>query len=173
MARRIALKWGVLLGVAIVVWTLAVHFLGWYTTDLAKGQIADQVAVVLPAVALFLAIREHAQRLGRAPRVTESLGTGVLTGLVSVPIAAGFLWVYHRFINPRWLDLLVAHERERLERNGTSPEEIAQRVERLVASGTDSGQVVGAFVGTVILSVVISLIVWAVLRFTMRRRTPA
>lgn len=169
MTTRIALKWGALLGVAVCVWTIVVHFLGWYTTDLAKGQIADQVAVVLPVVALFFAIREHGQRLGRAPRVTESLVTGVLTGLVSVPIAAGFLWVYHRFINPRWLDLLVAHERERLAREGAAPEQVAQRVERLIASGTDSGQIIGALVGTVIMSVVISLIVWAVLRVTARR----
>lgn len=169
MTGRIALKWGVILGIAVVVWTLILHALGWYTTDLGKGQIADQVATILPVAALFMAIRERARRhLARAPTIGESLATGLATGAVSVPITAGFLWFYHRFINPRWLDLLVEHERERLTGSGASADEIARRVNGLLASGTDSAQAIAAVVGTLILSVLISILVWGYLRLTMK-----
>jgi hypothetical protein len=151
------------------VWTLILHALGWYTTDLGKGQIADQVSTILPIAALFMAIRERArQHLARAPTIGESLATGLATGAVSLPITAGFLWIYHRFINPRWLDHLVEYERDRLTRDGASADEIAGRANGLIASGTDSAQAIAAVVGTLILSVLISILVWGYLRLTMK-----
>jgi hypothetical protein len=62
---RIAVKWGVALGAAVCIWTLCVHFLGWYTTDLRDGRRADQAAIVLPLVSLYLAISERARQIGR------------------------------------------------------------------------------------------------------------
>jgi hypothetical protein len=169
MTGRIALKWGVILGIAVCVWTLILHALGWYTVDLGKGQIADQVVTILPIAALFMAIRERARRhLQRAPSVGEALSTGLATGAVSLPITAGFLWVYHRVINPRWLDLLVEYDRERLTRSGASSEEIAERINGLIASGTDSAQAIAAVVGTLILSALISILVWGFLRLTTK-----
>ena len=170
MTTRIAVKWGVILGVAICIWTLLIHSLGWYTTNLANGQAADQVAVVLPVAAIYFAIREHARRLGRAPALTEALGTGVLTGAVSIPFSVGFLWIYHHFINPRWNDVLVAYERTRMTEAGASAEDIARRVERLNATATDSAQIIGGILGTLVITVMISLIVFTIFRLTMRAR---
>ena len=56
---RTAIKWGALLGAAVVVWTLVIHMLGFYTTRIAAGQRADAVAIVLPIAAIVLALRER------------------------------------------------------------------------------------------------------------------
>ena len=168
MLVRTAAKWGVVLGVAVCVWTLALHLLGWYTTNLRMGLIADQVAIVLPVVTLFLAIREHGRRLGRAPTLKEAESVGLLAALVSVPISAGFLWIYHHFINPRWLEYLIAHERQRLTSDGAGPETIEAAVTRLQSGGTDGAQIVGALVGTLIIAVAISFLSWGILRIPRR-----
>jgi uncharacterized protein DUF4199 len=171
MANRIAVKWGVILGIAVCVWTLALHLLGWYTTDLAKGRMADQLATIFPILAIFFAVRERGIHLGRAPTIRESLGTGLLTGAVSIPITVGFLWIYHHYINPRWLEAVIAYERERLGRSGATAEQIARRVDVLTTGATDSGQIVAGVVGTLLISLVISLLVWGVLRATHRDRS--
>ena len=161
MLTRTAVKWGVILGVAVCVWTLGVHFLGWYTTNLRMGLVADQVALVMPVVTLFLAIREFGRRMGAVPTFRQAEAVGLLAGLVSVPISAGFLWAYHHYINPRWIEYLVAHARQ----TGVDESTVA----RLQANSSDLAQLTGALVGTLIISALISFLSWGVLRLLARR----
>lgn len=170
---RIALKWGVVLGIAICVWTLCVHALGWYTTDLAKGQLADQLAIILPVAALFLAISEYSRYVARTLSLVDALGVGVFSGLVSVPISAGFLWLYHHYFNPQWLDLLVSYERQKLASSGTSEARVNETIARLISSGSDRSQLLGALIGTLIISIGISVVAWGILRFLGNRRDKA
>ncbi len=169
MIARIALKWGIGLGIAICIWTWIVHLLGWYTTDLANGLRADQAATILPLFFLYMAIREYSRRTDRAPKFFQALGVGVLTGLFSVPISSWFLWIYHHHINPQWLDILIAYQRQRLAKSGATAEAIQKSVTRLTGGGTDQAQLVGAILGTILISIVISIIVWAFMRFVTMR----
>ena len=166
---KIGVKWGIIFGVAICVWTLLLHVLGFYTTRLQLGQYADIVATVIPIAILFFAIRERrARNPGQTLTIGEGVATGMLAGLVSVPITAGFLWVYHHYINPRWMDLLVAWKEEQMRAAGTASEPIRTTIEGMRASATDGAQLTGALVGTLVLSLVLSLIISAILR----RRNP-
>jgi hypothetical protein len=166
---KIGVKWGIILGVTICVWTMLIHMLGFYTTRLQLGQYADVVATVIPIVILFLAIRERrARNSGQTLTIGEGLSTGVVTGLVSVPITAGFLWIYHHYINPRWMDLLVAWKEEQMRAAGQTPEAIRAMTDGMRASATDGAQLTGALIGTLVLSLVLSLIIAAILR----RRNP-
>jgi hypothetical protein len=165
---KIGVKWGIILGVTICVWTLLLHALGLYTTRLQLGQYADVVATVIPIVILFLAIKERrARNPGQTLTIGEGLSTGVVTGLVSVPITAGFLWIYHHYINPRWMDL-VAWKEEQMRAAAQTPEAIRTTIDAMRASATDSAQLTGALIGTFVLSLVLSLIIAAILR----RRNP-
>lgn len=154
---KTAAKWGAILGVSVCVWTLAIHFFGFYTTRLAAGQRADVIAIILPVTAIALALRERRRQLGRGLRLTESLMTGLVVGLVSVPITAGFLWLYHHYVNPRWLDLLVEYQRQKLTASGASAEAVAKAEATQRAAGTDKAQLLGALIGTTIVSLVIAL----------------
>jgi len=171
MRSKIALKWGALLGASVVVWTLALHALGWYTTDIAKGQVADQVAIILPVIAIFLALRERRNVAGGNLTIGDATATGVMTGAVSIPITVGFLWLYHNVINPRWLEYVVAYERQRLAGAGRPPAEIEAMSAALTTSGTNAAQLVSGIVGTIVVSLVIGVLGWLVLR--RWRRAPA
>ena len=166
---RGAIKWGIVLGVAVSLWTLGVHALGIYTTRLELARPVDIAATVIPIVVLFLALREARDRApDRRLPVGRGLAVGVLTALVSWPISTAFLLFYHRVINPRWLDLLVAYEERRLRAGGASPTQIASQVERLRASGTLGNEIVGSLVGTLVFGLVLSL----VLSLALARRRP-
>ena len=156
---------GVLLGISVCVWTMIVHALGWYTTNLKWGQRADVAATVLPVLAIGLAIAER-RRVNARQTLTmvQGIGTGLLAGLVSIPITAAFLWFYHHVINPAWLDHLITYERSKLAAAGASAAAIAQKVDGLVQSGRDASQLIGALVGTTILSLVLAVLFSAAFR---------
>ncbi|MBI3789735.1 MAG: DUF4199 domain-containing protein [Gemmatimonadetes bacterium] len=164
---RVGVTWGVALGAAVCVWTMAVHLLGWYTTNLGAGKQADVAALVLPVVILFLAIRDARRRLGGNLSVLQGVATGVVAGLASTPIATGFLWYYHHGINPRWTEYLVAYERARLVAAGASPSDVAKQLDALRRLSEDGAQLRGALTGTFVLSLLLSTIFAVVLR---RRR---
>lgn len=153
---KLAVKWGIVLGGAVCVWTVGLHLLGFYTTNLKAGQVADAIAILLPVAVIWLAIGEYG-RTHPPPSFWKLMLMGVATGLVSVPITAGFFWLYHHFVNPEWLDLLVAFEQEKLTARGASADETAARVAVVRASGTDQAQLIGAVVGTVATSFILSL----------------
>jgi hypothetical protein len=168
---RIPLKWGLILAVSVCVWTLLVHALGFYTVDLQSGQYADIAATILPIAAIFLAIRE--QRDAASPpalSMGQGVGTGLLTGLVSGPFTAVFLWIYHHYINPRWLDHLEAFERSKLAAAGASAADIGKRIAAVRESGSDASQLTGALIGTVVISLVIAVVCTVILK--RKRRAP-
>jgi hypothetical protein len=153
---KTAVKWGVILGVAVIVWTLVIHALGFYTTRMDLGQKADVASLVLPVAAIVLALLERRRTLARPLTVKESLATGVVVGLVSAPITATFFWVYHHYVNPEWLEILVRWNRDTMQAAGKSAAEIATVETRLRSSGTDLAQIRGAFVGSTLFSFVVA-----------------
>ena len=163
---RTAIKWGVILGVSICVWTLILHALGFYTANIAAGQTADVVAIILPVAAIVLALRE---RKKQGPlSFGQAIGNALVVGLVSVPISAGFLWWYHHYMNPGWMDYIVEHQKATMAAAGATSEAIAQMEASQRSSATDAAQLTGALIG----STVISLAIGAIAGGVMRTRTP-
>jgi Protein of unknown function (DUF4199) len=160
---KIAIKWGVILGVSVCLWTLAIHAMGFYTTRIAAGQRADVVALILPILAIVLALLER-RRVTGVLTLGQAVGTGLVVGLVSIPITAGFLWYYHHSINPRWVDYLVDHERTQMTAAGASADAIAKAEAAQRGNATDQAQFGGAIVGTAIISLVIAFVAGLALR---------
>ena len=155
---RIAVKWGVILGLSVVLWTLAIHALGFYTTRMAAGQRADMLSLILPIAAIVLALVERRRATGRPLKVRESIATGLVVGLVSAPITAAFFWAYHHYVNPDWLEILVRWNRDTMQADGKSADAISAVESRLRSSGSDAAQVRGAFLGTTLFALIISSI---------------
>ena len=167
---KIGVKWGVILGVAVCLWTMVLHVLGWYTVDLKQGQRADMASILLPIAAIGMAIRERRlKNPGQTLTLAEGMATGLVTGLVSIPITAGFLWFYHHQINPAWIDHLVAYERAKMEAAGTTAAVLTERLEAIRASGRDSVQLISALIGTTIITAFLSIIFSLLLRRSPKR----
>jgi hypothetical protein len=169
---RLVAKYGVLLALAIMLWTLIVHLLGFYTVRIQYAAAVDQVALIIPVAILTKALlEERRRRAGRLPFLT-----GVLTGMAVAAISAPFtvigLWAYHHFVNPEWLSYLIGHKQQELVAAGMSPDLIAPVIDQLRQSGGDRQQVVGGLVGSVVMGLVLSfLITLAVWLYDRRRQT--
>lgn len=160
---RIAIKWGVLLALAIILWTLGVHLLGFYTDRIQYAALVDQVVLVLPLAILTLALLEERRRR----RATLPVGPGVLLGTavaaVSAPFTIGALWYYHHHINPEWVSYLTTYEGQKLATEGASLDQVAARITQLQLGATDRNQVVGGLVGTLLVGLVLALVITLVL----------
>jgi hypothetical protein len=161
---RIAIKWGVILAASIAVWTLIIHLLGVYTYRIQYADTVDQVVLVLPVLAITMALLEQRRaRDGLLP-----FGRGILTGTavaaVSAPLTVATLWFYHHFVNPQWVSFVVAEAQRKLTAAGASPDAIAARVAQLQLAGTDAHQIRGGLVGTLLMGFVLSVIITLALR---------
>lgn len=162
------IKFGIILGLGICAYTLIAHFLGFYTNNIQAGKYGDIIIIILPIVVLFLAIREK-RRIQGFLTLLGGIKTGLLTMLISYPISAAFLWIYHHYINPNWFENILAYEQKVLENSGLSSAEIAERVNALRAGNSDYAQIVSGLIGAVVLGLILSFIFSLIMR--KKRRT--
>lgn len=170
---RLTMKWGVILGVAILVWTACIHVMGVYTTRIQYANFVDQLAVVIPIGVTALALLEQRRLNGGKLGFWQGVITGVGLSAISSPIAVGGLWVYHHFVNPQWLDILVAYERVHLKESGLSADAVAARISQLQQGGQDRKQLVGGVIGTIVFGLVVSVVESGILSLLGRRNRSA
>jgi hypothetical protein len=159
------------LGGAFCLWTLLLHVLGFYTTRLGAGRVADMIVTILPLAAVALALLERRRATARL-KAGDALLTGLALGVVSALISVPFLWWYHTTVNPEWLNLLVHWRMQQMTTAGSSAQEIAAAVDSLRRGGTNGAQAVAGVLGSVVISLVLSFVGWLILR-ALPRRKPA
>lgn len=157
------IKFGLILGLGICAYTMLAHLLGFYSTNIKAGQYGDIAITLLPILVFFFAIREKRNRLGQLT-VLQGLKTGLLVALISFPISAAFLLLYHHYINPNWLEFLIDYERNRMTQAGVGASEMSARLDALRSGNSDFTQIVVGLVGTIIMALVLSLIFSLALR---------
>lgn len=167
---RLAARHGVLLAFAIVLWTLVVHLLGFYTVRIQYAAAVDQMALIIPVAILTRALlQERRRRAGRLPFLPGVL-TGAAIAVISAPFTVIGLWAYHHFVNPEWLSYLIGNKRQELVAAGMSPDQIAPVIDQLRLSGGDRQQVVGGLVGSLVMGVVLSFLITSAVWLHDRRR---
>jgi hypothetical protein len=160
---RTEVKFGIILGLGICVYTVIAHLLGFYTNNIQAGKTGDIMITLLPIMVLYFAIREKRNR-NRSLTLWQGIKTGLLVALISFPISTAFLWVYHHYINPNWLTYILAFEQESMTRAGVSAGEISSRLDRMRSGNSDFAQIVGGLIGTTVLGLILSLIFSLILR---------
>ncbi|MDB4916029.1 MAG: hypothetical protein JWM95_3673 [Gemmatimonadetes bacterium] len=158
-------RWGLGLAVALSLWTMLLHISGVYSTRLALAQSLDIVVMIIPIAFIAGAMGEQRRR-------SDSFGymrafrTGVFTMLISWPFSAAFMLLYHKIINPEWLDRLVAFELARLRASGAGASVLAKTESALRARASIRAELTSSVIGTVILGLALS----GMLALVFRRR---
>ncbi|HET7042418.1 MAG TPA: DUF4199 domain-containing protein [Gemmatimonadales bacterium] len=168
-ARRLALKWGVLLALAIAAWTLVVHLLGIYTTRIQYASGVDIAALIVPIVVLSYALKEFARDEPRPLQLRPAILFGIGVAAVSAPLTVAALWYYHHYVNPDWLTYLAHFEGQKLAAAGGTPEQVGARIAAVRLSGSDRNQIIGGLIGTLLMGAVVSTLIANVIRYRDRR----
>jgi len=146
-----AANYGLILGLAIVIYTLLLHFLG-----AGQNKVAGWGTFVFTAVAIYVGTKSYRDKMlegyisyGRA------LGSGMLIVVFASLIQAVFNYSFFAYISPESMqEMFVAMEEAMLE-TGTPEDQIEMSVEMMKKFTTPlsiaiSGIFTSAFVGLII-----------------------
>lgn len=101
------IKFGVLAGVALILWTLVQYALGFHTVHFRAGQITGYGAYVLIFVSLLMGLREKKEDYDGHFSVRHGMRAGVLQLMITAVIASSFMIIYDYKINKLWIEELV------------------------------------------------------------------
>lgn len=159
-SARIALKWGVIGGLASIILTTVL-----YMTDLWKSQaVSSLIPILIMALFLFLATKEYKDENGGFLSFGEGLGIGTLTGAIYALLGNLYSQLYQKVIDPGFMDKIKDFQYEKMEEQGLSDQQIEQAME-ITSKFTSGGM---AFVFGLLFSIffafILSLIIAAILK---------
>ena len=163
MNLKIAIKFGVIMGVSFCVYSTIMWLSQLDTTYLYIGRYLDMAIVLMPIAIIFLGVRA-AMQTGRVSFLKRIL-LAVCIGLVSFVIYAPFLFVYHNYINPTWFDAVLALRESQMAASQVEGVTIAAELQRLREfNQTQSGILNGFIPSVVVLPILIALISLPIIR---------
>lgn len=158
---RTALKWGGILGIALIVYSL---FL--FLTDKVGNTGFGLITYLITIVGITLAMRDYRTLNRGLMTYSEGLSVGTLTAGVSGLLSSLFSVFYTTVIDPGVMERVIDQARERLEESGLSDEQIEQQIEFMNKFQSPGLTFAFGSIGSVVLGFLLSLIIAAFIRRT-------
>lgn len=156
---RTALKWGVILGVALIIYSL---FL--YLTDNIGNSKLGWVSFVVSIGGLVLAMRDYRTLNGGYMSYSEGLTIGTLTSGVSGLLSSLFSVFYTTVIDTGVMERMVDKTRDQLEESGLPDEQIEQQIKFVEMFQSPGLTFAFGVIGAVIFGLLLSLVISAIMR---------
>ena len=158
---RIALKWGIITSILIIVYSVVLFITGWF-----KMPSLSWVTFLLLLIGLFLGIKEFKSENNDFMNFGEGLGVGTLLSAITGLVASIFSYIYMNFIDTTIMQQMKDMQIEQMEAQGLSSEQIDQAME-IGAKFTSPGLTfIFGIIGYVLFGFLLSLIVSAILKKT-------
>jgi hypothetical protein len=167
MMKRIAVRYGIIMGVTMCFYTIFMWISKLDTTYLRIGQFLDIIVTLVPVVFIVLAIR--AVNSFSPLTIVHRISIGLAVSFVSFLIYTPFLYFYHHFFNPDWLQYVLDLKQQDLELKGVSSSQIKMQLDAIRAASTDRNFVIAGFaIGVILMGSIISLLT---IPFIRRRKS--
>lgn len=163
---RIALKWGVMLGLASIVLTV-IQYNTFPLDNTALNVVMGGLGFAVSAGLIYLAVKEFRTANEGYLSVGQSIGVGLLTGAVSTVLGLLFQQFYRRFIDPTLMERMVEAQLNKQNIDTTSAQ--GQQALEFMKSPTYDLVIFGT---TLLVGLIISLLVAVVVGFILRRERP-
>ena len=125
------LKFGVGFALAVIVYVLIEHFLGFNSTNHKIGQYSRVLTLILPVLATYYGIRAKRNDQFGVLTFGQEVKTGLLIAIIQTTLTTLWFLLYAAVINPDFLQTLIRFERSSMAAAGAIEPEIAPRIERL------------------------------------------
>ncbi|MBO0951653.1 DUF4199 domain-containing protein [Fibrella forsythiae] len=156
----LALKWGGITGIALVVYSTLLYTIG----GMANTALTSIVYVII-AVGLVLGIREFRTLNGGFLSIGEGVGLGALTAAVSGIISSAYSVIYTTVIDPSVREQILNQVRAKMEeQENLTDEQIDQALEISQKFQTPGLQFMFGILGSILVGVIFSLIISAIMR---------
>ncbi|QRR02205.1 DUF4199 domain-containing protein [Dyadobacter sandarakinus] len=160
---RIALKYGLLASVVIMIYTVIINVTGF-----SQNQLLTSLSTVFVIVAIVLGMKDFREQNKGYMSYGEGLGVGTLLTAVVGLLSSAFTLFYMQFIDPTLITQGLDKMRSDLEKRGLDDAQIDQTMEvsqRFMSPGI-------VFVSGVLLYVFMGLIISLIVAAIMRREKP-
>ncbi|AQG82214.1 DUF4199 domain-containing protein [Spirosoma montaniterrae] len=158
---RVALKWGLILGIALIVYSLAL-----FLTDNVGNTGLGFISYALSIGGIILAMREFRTLNGGYMSYGEGLTVGTLTSGISGLLSSLFSTFYTTVIDTGVMERMADQTREKLEESGVSDEVIEQQMEFVKMFQSPGLLFVFGVIGSIVLGLIFSLIIAAFMKKT-------
>lgn len=156
---RVALKYGVIGSVVIMVYSTIINVAGF-----SQNKILSSLAFVFMIVAVVLAMKDFREQNKGFMSYGEGLGLGTLVSAVMGLLSSAFTMFYIQFIDNTLLTQGMDQVREDMERRGMDDSQIEQAMELSQKFMSPGVVFVMGVLGYVIMGFIISLIISAIFR---------
>jgi hypothetical protein len=160
------LRWGLIIGLANLVWLYGSFYLGMHSRGVAWIQVMGIVSILISVAGYVLA---HREIIRAEPETTfiEGLKSGaIIAGVVAV--CAVIVQVgYFKIVNPGWTDYMVEESRRHFEELGVPADKVPEYLENSRKTFSLGSYAIQASVGAFVIGMISSAIT---LLFLVRRR---
>lgn len=156
---RVALKWGVIMGVAYMIYSTILYLTGQFA-NAALGWLSFLISIVF----LYLAMRDFREQNSGFMSYGEGVSVGTLTSVVAGLISATYGLVYTSFIDPTIPEQMAEKMQEQYEAQGLSDEQIEQTMEMMSWVQSPGMTFLFGVLGAAFGGLIISLIIAAFMR---------
>ena len=155
-----AANYGLILGLAIVIYTLILHFLG---AD--QNQVAAWANMVFMVVAIQVGTKNLRDKIqGGYISYGRSVGSGMLIVLFAGVIQSFFIYLFYTYISPESIQIVFTAMEESMMQQGSSDDEIEMTVKLLKSVTTPFSMAFATIISSAFWGLVISLITSAFLK---------
>jgi hypothetical protein len=156
---RIALKWGIVSAVMIIIYTVAL-----YISGLFKTPALSWIPFIFLLFGIVMSLREFKLMNTNFINFSEGLGLGTLMSAVCAIIASIFNYIYITFIDTTILQQMRELQIEQLEQQGLSSEQIEQAMEMASRFATPGLTLLFSIIVYVICGFIFSLVISAIIK---------
>ena len=163
------IKYGLLAGGGVCLWTTLEYLLGFHTTRPAIGEYSGYFSTVIPLVAVFILLqRKQAAAYDGRLTLAQGINSGIATSFLAALVVCTFLFAYNRFINPNWLDGFLDWKVAQLRVQGVAEVAIRKEIVSYRQANSPIGLVAITLCGMPLIGAVFSLALTLALRLRVR-----
>jgi phosphoribulokinase len=163
--KNTEIKYGVITGLSVCCWVMIEYMLGFHTTEMEIGSYTNFVALIIPVVTLYLGIKEKRDSSPKGEiTISKGVYTGVVISLISALITTIFMFLYYNYINPNFISIGIAFQKQKLIERGKSEAQIAAQINQIKEMFQVSYQLIFVILSSIGTGVTISLAISALLK---------
>lgn len=151
---QVGMKYGLITGLVIVIFNLALYMTGLFTNDKLNWIIYFIIAVMI-----FLAHKAFKEGGDGFMSIGQGLGIGMFLVLIGGIISSVFSYVYIKFVDDTIIEQIVEVTRVKMEEKGMDDDKIEQAMSMTEKFMTPEMMMVFGILGMLFIGFIISLIV--------------
>ncbi|CAH0995263.1 hypothetical protein EMA8858_01383 [Emticicia aquatica] len=156
---KIALKWGIISALLIIIYTVGLYISGYFKTPSLSW-----IPFILLLITIIMSMREFKSLNNAFMSFSEGLGVGTLLSAVTGLIASIFNYIYTNFIDTTIMQQMREMQMDQMEAQGLTSEQIDQAMEIASRFATPGLTFLFTIIGYVLFGFVFSLIVSAIVK---------